>query len=73
MMKVSSENVLLEKLSEIEHEQWMLWSKSVASEVSKDRRERWEKLWIPYSELSEEMKEEDRIFARKVIEVIGEK
>ena len=31
------------------------------------RLERWEKLWIPYNELSEEMKEEDRKYARKVL------
>jgi hypothetical protein len=48
----------------------MEWSKSVADEVSDERRKRWEKLWIPYSELTDEMKEEDRKFARKVLDKI---
>ncbi len=68
LLKVSSNNELLEKLSDIEHQQWMEWSKSVAPEVSEERRKRWEKLWIPYADLSEEMKEEDRKYARKVLE-----
>ena len=63
---------LLEKLSDIEHQQWMEWSKSIAPEVSDERRKRWKKLWVPYSELSEEMKEEDRKYARKVLGIINE-
>lgn len=73
MIKVSkkSESDLLEKLSAIEHDQWMAWSKSVAPEVSKERQDRWKKLWIPYNELSEEMKEEDRKFAKKVLDTVN--
>jgi hypothetical protein len=66
-----SDNNLLEKLAEIEHEQWMAWSKSVAPEVSKGRKDRWRKLWVPYSKLSDEMKEEDRKYARKVLKIIN--
>jgi len=72
MITVSSKDDLLEMLAEIEHEQWMQWSKSVAPEVSKERQERWKKLWIPYADLSEEMKEEDRKYARKVLKLIKE-
>lgn len=61
---------LLEKIADIEHQQWMEWSKSVASEVSEDRHKRWKTLWVPYSDLSEKMKEEDRKYARKVLEII---
>lgn len=60
----------LESLAKLEHDQWVEWSKSVAPEVSETRRKRWEKLWIPYSELSEEMKEEDRKWAKKVMKII---
>jgi hypothetical protein len=56
--------VIIEALAELEHEQWMYWSKAVAHEVSTVRRERWQKLWIPYTELSEEDKEHDRKWAR---------
>ena len=95
--------VLLEKLASLEHEQWCDWSKSLAKDLNKiskahdkyldsldkiemenpklnelsdrindlkERISRWEKLWISYFELSEEMKEEDRIYARKVLEIL---
>jgi alpha-amylase/alpha-mannosidase (GH57 family) len=38
-----------------------------------DRLDRWGNiLWKPYDELSEEMKEEDREYARKVLKVLKE-
>lgn len=61
----------LEELAAIEHDQWVEWSKSVASEVSEERRKRWEKYWVPYHELSEEVKEQDRVYARKVLEAMS--
>lgn len=33
-----------------------------------DRLERWDNLWIPYKELTEEQKESDRIYAKRVLE-----
>ena len=57
----------LERVAAIEHEQWMAWSKSVAPEVSPERRARWEKYWVPYDELPDDVKELDREWARKVI------
>ena len=65
---------ILEKLAALEHEQWMVWSKSVAATetISGDRLERWEKLWIPYEELSEEMKERDRRWAKMAMKIIGD-
>lgn len=61
---------LLETLAEIEHKQWIEWSKTVAKQetISKERLDRWESCWIPYKDLSEEMKEFDRVYARKIIE-----
>lgn len=82
MMDDTKRNELLEKLAEAEHMQWQLWSKSICSHLLLDRspmkmRERvltkhdsWELLWVPYDRLSDEMKEEDRKFARKVIEIL---
>lgn len=70
MIKISTKVNLLEKLAEIEHEQWIEWSKAVAPEVSESRRKRWEKLWCPYSGLSEDMKEADRKYARKILDLI---
>ena len=60
----------LERLSAIEHEQWIEWSKNIAStepNISFERVERWSNLWIPYEQLSDEMKEHDRKWARKII------
>jgi hypothetical protein len=62
-----SERAAVERVAEVEHEQWMAWSKTVAPEVSPERRARWEKYWVPYKELPEEVKEQDRIWARKAI------
>lgn len=72
LQKISflGENKMLEQLAELEHKQWMEWSQSVAPEVSKERRKRWEKLWVPYKDLSEEMKEEDRKYARKILKIL---
>lgn len=66
-------NETIEKLAELEHEQWVEWSKAlVQSEkrLSFARIERWKKLWKPYAQLTEEEKEQDRIYARKVYAII---
>ena len=64
---------ILEKLAELEHDQWIEWSKDIASKesLSKERINRWKKYWVPYSELTEEVKEQDRKYARKVMIAIG--
>lgn len=63
----SGEDPLVERVAAIEHEQWTAWSKSVADEVSPERRARWEKYWVPYEQLPDDVKELDRVWARKVI------
>lgn len=70
MIKLSKKESLLESLAELEHEQWVEWSKAVATEVTKERRNRWKKLWIPYNKLSEESKEQDRVYARKILKLL---
>lgn len=69
---MKKENSLLEQLASLEHEQWMEWAKSLMKNenISESRKERWEKLFIPYSELSEESKEQDRVYARKIISIL---
>lgn len=61
---------LLERLAELEHAQWIDWSRAVASEVSSERLNRWEQYWKPYDILDEEVKEKDRIWARLVLRTI---
>ena len=63
---------LLDRLAKLEHEQWMEWSKTLASKekLSQDRLERWKKLWVPYDLLPIEDKRSDIKWARKVLNEI---
>ncbi len=66
-------DIIIEILAEIEHNQWMEWSKGIVQtekRLSFARIERWKKLWVPYAELSEEEKEKDRAYARKALSAI---
>lgn len=78
-----SPNLFLEKLAELEHEQWMQWSKTIYERLTEafrngksldsvivDSITRWKPNWIPYSELDESTKDFDREWARKVLEII---
>jgi hypothetical protein len=67
------DGILTEALSALIHEEWCEWSKNLASDkkekLSPERLERWQKLWVPFSELSEDMKEQDRKWARKAVAI----
>lgn len=60
---------LREKLAEIEHNQWVEWSKSLHENenLSGGRIDRWSEMWVPYSELTEEQKDQDRKYADIVL------
>lgn len=64
---------LVEALAEIEHQQWMHWSKAVAPEVADATRQKWQRLWCDYSKLTDEAKEADRVWARKVVALFRER
>lgn len=59
----------IEKLAELEHEQWWKWAKTLMEKetLSKERIERWHKYMVDYKDLPEDVKEYDRIWARKVL------
>ena len=63
---------LIEKLAELEHDQWVSWSKHIAKTwfLDTDTKERWEASWVPYNQLSEEMKAKDRVWAVKSLELV---
>ena len=69
MNKSLTEHVqsLRERLAEIEHEQWIAWSKDIAKTegISEERFIRWQKLWRPYNELTEVEKDQDREWGDK--------
>ncbi len=52
----------------------MEWARLILSEesVSTPRVQRWARLFVPYSELSEGEKEKDRVLARRVIQILQE-
>lgn len=66
---------MIEQLSKVIHEElWMPWSKGLLQDenISQERKDRWEKqCFMPYEELSEEMKELDRINARKILNALN--
>lgn len=70
----SASNALLERLAELEHQQWWKWAENLMhteTHISNERIERWKGSMIPYSQLTEENKEHDRIWARKVLEILN--
>ena len=71
--EAKEDSSILEKLSELEHDQWMEWAKNIleSEKINDERAERWKKLFIPYADLSEEDKEKDREWARKVLNITG--
>jgi hypothetical protein len=63
---------LVEALAEIEHEQWMHWSQTVAVNVPDATRDKWQRSWVNYADLTDELKEADRVWARKVVTLLRE-
>lgn len=74
-LKENKKDQLLEQLAELEHKQWMEWAKSIMKKetLSKERVERWKELFIPYDDLTEESKEQDRVYARKILKLLKDK
>jgi hypothetical protein len=72
--KARAEELIIEDLSALEHEQWTKWSKSLAKreDISDERRASWESYWIPYGLLREETKEDNRRWARRALKIVRE-
>lgn len=68
---MTNDSGLVDQLANLEHEQWMEWARTLMDTevLSKDRKDRWSKFFIPYSELSDKDKESDIQYARKDMEV----
>jgi hypothetical protein len=64
---------IIEKLAELEHQQWMKWSKEIVKteNITTKRIERWMKLWKPYKQLPEKVREQDRVWAKKVLKIFN--
>ena len=68
---MAEQTELVERLAELEHEQWVSWSKAIVHEVPEERRRRWQAFWVPYRDLPEDIKEQDRVWARRVLALLG--
>ncbi|MDS0284696.1 hypothetical protein [Haloarcula onubensis] len=57
-------------LDALAHRLWTHWSQHIAEEedISEERLQRWQDLWIPYGELSEDAKETDRRLVERFCE-----
>jgi hypothetical protein len=66
---------LLESLAKQEHDQWMDWAKTLMEKepgLTPERVARWQAYMVPYEELTEEVKEFDRVWARKSLSLLLE-
>lgn len=60
---------LLEVLSDLEHQQWIKWAKSIidSEPISEARKQRWLTMMVDYKDLPDNIQEYDREWARKVM------
>lgn len=73
--KSNDELNIIEKLAAAEHEQWIEWATSLMKsepKISPQRIERWRTMMGPYETLPNEVKEQDRVYARKVLDIFKE-
>ena len=71
-MRELTDEEIIESLAELEHEQWMKWADTImqTEKISDVRFARWASCMISYAELTEEMKEFDREWARKALTIL---
>jgi hypothetical protein len=61
---------LIERLAELEHQQWMHWAQSLVAEESglaAERVARWRCSFVAYADLPEHLKDLDRTWARRAL------
>jgi ADP-ribose pyrophosphatase len=64
-------NLLLERLAALEHEQWAAWTQHFLSNQTPENQARWKRqMAATYEELSESEKEADRTWAKKVLALL---
>jgi hypothetical protein len=62
---------LLEQLAALEHEQWARWTEHMLNNLTPDNIARWQRqIATPYASLSEQEKESDREWARKILALL---
>lgn len=62
---------ILEKIAELEHEQWAHWTRYFLDNLTTANIDRWKRQCVTkYDKLSEKEKDSDREWANKVIEIV---
>ncbi|MCK5019971.1 MAG: hypothetical protein KAS32_23150 [Candidatus Peribacteraceae bacterium] len=65
---------ILEKLASLGHDQWREWAQNLLNrhrgDLPEEVVERWMSYFVPYDKLDEKVKEKDRAWARRMLEVI---
>lgn len=70
--KEMNEKNIIEELAALEREQWSHWTRYFLEFDNEENRKRWKRqMHSTYEHLSEKEKESDRVWARKVLEIIG--
>ncbi len=64
---------LLEAVAILEHDQWMSWARTImdTEPITEARKASWRAWMVPYDQLPEPVKDYDRIWARRVLEILG--
>jgi len=73
MNNKTKQKQIREEIAALEHDQWITWADSImkSEKVSPERNKRWLSLFVPYAELSEEMKDHDRKWADKIMAIFA--
>jgi len=68
-----AKNALREDLADLEHCQWMSWTKYLVEnhDIPEKLEQKWKKNWKPYNELTEEEKDKDRKWADKALQIFS--
>ena len=67
---LEEESRLIEKLAELEHQQWAHWTRYLMNNFDNDHIELWDRLCdTPYMELTEKEKDSDREWAYRIIKI----
>ena len=71
--RTSVEGMDVERLADLEHEQWAHWTRYMLDNLTPENTERWRRqIDTPYADLSEQEKESDREWARRVVALFSD-
>lgn len=72
--KARFERIAVERLAVLEHEQWLYWvhQLSKSGKMPDWLMAKWKPFRVSFADLPEEKKEEDRIWARRVLKIFQE-